>query len=125
MRWRFREALKAIRPERFDTFGRADERRQTARQIGLVDDDGAGFVNLYYYFTAAAERYQMSHLDVEAVLIKADQIWPVRPNDYHWSRYIRGGVAVTESPGDHWAMFFPEHAPRLAERLEALLDGSG
>ena len=51
MRWRCRQALKAIRPDRFDPFGRAEQRRQTARQIGLVDDEGAGFVNLYYYFT--------------------------------------------------------------------------
>ena len=85
MRWRFREALKAIRPERFDRFGRADDRRRTARQIGLVGDEEAGFVDLYYYFSAAAERYQMSRVDVDVVLLKADWIWPVRPHDYHWS----------------------------------------
>ena len=67
----------------------------------------------------------MSRLDVDVVLLKADWIWPVRPHDYHWSRYIRGEIAITGTPGDHWAMFFPEHAPRLAERLESLLDRAG
>ncbi len=125
VRWRCREVLKSIRPERFDRFGRAEDRRQTARQIGLAGGEDAGFVDLYYYFSAAAERYQMSRVEADMVLLKADSIWPVRPHDYHWSRYIRGEIAISGTPGDHWAMFFPEHAPRLAERLESLLDRAG
>jgi thioesterase domain-containing protein len=121
LRWRSHAALRSILPDRF---GRAEQRELAAREIGVVGDENAGFVNLYYYFTAAAEQYRMRPLEVDTVLVKADWVWPVHPHDYHWSRYIRGRLDITESPGDHWAMFFPQNAPRLAERLEALLDVS-
>jgi thioesterase domain-containing protein/acyl carrier protein len=121
VRWRFRRAVKAWLPDRY---GRGAERDLEARQLGLTGEDAAGFVNLYHYFTAAAERYRPKPTAVDVVLLKAGWIWPVRPHDYHWSRHVRGPIAVKETPGDHWAMFFPENAPRLAEQLEALLDGS-
>ena len=102
LRWRSHAALRSILPDRF---GRAEQRELAAREIGVVGDENAGFVNLYYYFTAAAEQYRMRPLEVDTVLVKADWVWPVHPHDYHWSRYIRGRLDITESPGDHWAMY--------------------
>jgi len=117
---RVRRALPARLSARF---GRIEETADAAREIGLVGNENSGFVDLYYYFTAAAERYDMRRLDVDAVLVKADWIWPARAHDYRWSRYIAGRIDVTSAPGGHWAMFYPENAPRLAEALMPLLDG--
>ena len=34
------------------------------------------------------------------------------------------GIAVAQSSGDHWEMFFPDNAPRLAQVLETFLHPS-
>lgn len=102
--------------------GRDEELANAARQIGAVDVEDSGFVDLYYYFSAAAAQYRMSKLDVDAVLVKADRVWPVHPYDYHWSRFITGRIDVIGTPGDHWAMFYPENVPQLARALMPLLD---
>jgi thioesterase domain-containing protein len=63
----------------------------------------------------------MPRLEVDAVLVKADRIWPVHPHDYHWSRFILGRIDVISTAGDHWSMFYPEHVPHLAEVLTPVL----
>ena len=64
----------------------------------------------------------MSSIDVDAALLKAEWVWPSQPHDYYWKRHINGHIDIAEVPGDHFAMFFPENAPRLAEVLTELLD---
>jgi thioesterase domain-containing protein/aryl carrier-like protein len=119
LRMRMRNSLLRFIPQRE---GRAEELAQAARAIGAVDVEDSGFVNLFHYFSAAADRYQVVDVEVEAALIKADRVWPVHPHDYGWGQYINGHLDVVEAPGDHWAMFYPENAPRLAAALRQLLD---
>ena len=83
------------------------------QELGLDVDDG-GFANLYWYFTATAERYQMATVDVDAVVLKADWVWPTQPDDYHWRRHLRGDLDIAEVPGDHNTMFLPGERAELA-----------
>jgi thioesterase domain-containing protein len=121
-KWRARELAKHYLPFLTGRAGRSEELANAARQIGALDVEDSGFVDLYYYFSAAADRYQMTSLDVDAVLVKADRIWPVHPHDYHWGRYITGQIDVITAPGDHWAMFYPENVPHLAQALMPLIE---
>jgi thioesterase domain-containing protein len=91
-------------------------------ELGVEQLDEGGFANLYWYFTATEERYQMSTLDVDAALLKADWVWPTQPEDYHWRRYLRGDLELDTVPGDHNTMFLPENAPRVAAALMEILD---
>jgi hypothetical protein len=64
----------------------------------------------------------MEPIEVDAVILKAEWVWPIQPHDYHWQRFIKGTLEIAEVPGDHNAMFYPENAPRLAEVLMPILD---
>ncbi len=101
---------------------RSEELQSVQREIGIRDVQDLGFVNLYHYFSAAADRYRMSPIEVDAAILKAEWVWPIQPHDYYWARYIKGSLEIVEVPGDHNAMFYPEHAPRLAEVLMPILD---
>jgi hypothetical protein len=94
------------------------------RELGLLDVEQIGFVNLYYYFGAVADRYEIGskRVDVDAALLKAQWVWPTQPHDSYWGPHITGHIDIAEVPGDHSAMFYPENAPRLAEVLGPLLD---
>jgi acyl transferase domain-containing protein/thioesterase domain-containing protein/acyl carrier protein len=102
--------------------GRAAQIESDERELGQRDVEDLGFVNLFYYFSAAADRYEMKTVDVDAAILKAEWVWPTQPHDYYWSNHINGHLDIVEVPGDHNAMFYPENAPRLAEVLEPLLD---
>jgi acyl transferase domain-containing protein/thioesterase domain-containing protein/acyl carrier protein len=95
------------------------------RDLGVRDVEDLGFVNLFYYFSAAAEKYRMGTIDVDAAVLKAEWVWPVQPHDYYWGAHIRGDLDIREVPGDHNAMFLPENAPRLAAVLDDVLDAHG
>jgi aryl carrier-like protein len=57
--------------------------------LGFVDVEDFGFVDLFHDFTARAERYKMrDHYDVDALLIKAADVWPMHPYDYHLTPYV-------------------------------------
>jgi thioesterase domain-containing protein/acyl carrier protein len=124
LRWRLRQTAVRFFPAARKA-GRDEELTAAARQIGALDVEDSGFVDLFYYFSAAAERYEVRPLEVDMVLVKADRVWPVHAHDYHWSRYIRGRIDVISTPGDHWAMFYPENVPHLAHALMPLLDDRG
>jgi len=90
--------------------------------LGYADTDVHGYVNLFYYFTAAADRYEVTSYPVDVLLVKADHVWPSQPWDYHWDSHVEGELTVVTSPGDHHSMFFPENAPRLAAAISPILD---
>ena len=95
------------------------------RELGLRDVEGLGFVNLFHYFTAAAERYEMGEpIDVNAAVLKAEWVWPLQPDDYYWTPYIKGRLDIAEVPGNHDTMVFPENATKLAAVLRPLLDAN-
>jgi thioesterase domain-containing protein len=119
VRRRIRRAMKRFVPERR---WRTDLIESEERDLGIRDVEDLGFVNLFLYFSAAAERYEMHTVDVDAAVLKAEWVWPTQPHDYYWGRYITGQLDITEVPGDHNAMFFPENAPQLAKALKSVLD---
>ena len=105
--------------------GRIDEIDANERELGQRDVEALGFVNLFYYFSAAADRYRMGRLAVDAALFKAEWVWPTQPDDYYWRRHLTGDLDIATVPGDHHAMFYPENAPRLAEVVSELLERRG
>ncbi len=117
-RQRILGSLRRYVPERPE---RKLEREQQERALGFETAD-ADVVNLYHYFSAAADRYTMPTFDVDVTVVKADLQWPRQPDDYHWSDRITGRLRLVTSPGDHHSMFFPEFAPALADRVRATLD---
>lgn len=68
--------------------------------MGVRDVEELGFVNLYYYFSAAADRYKMKSINVDAAVLKAEWVWPVQPNEFFWDQYINRGLDIAEVPGD-------------------------
>jgi thioesterase domain-containing protein len=104
---------------------RQDDVAAEQEELGLQQLDEGGFANLYWYFTATAERYQMTTLDVDAAVLKADWVWPTQPEDYNWRHHLRGDLELAEVPGDHNTMFLPENAPRVAEALMEILERRG
>ena len=110
-------SLRRVIPERGE---RQRERSKQDRALGYVDDD-AGFVNLYFYFSAAAERFEPGSFDVDVTVLKADHIWPVQPDDYYWRPHITGALKWLSVPGDHHSMFYPEHAPALGLAVRDVL----
>jgi acyl transferase domain-containing protein/thioesterase domain-containing protein len=119
LRQQLANGLHRVLPERSE---RTAEHEQQERALGYADTGAHGFVNLFYYFTAAAERYETGVYDVDAILLKADHVWPTQPEDYHWRSHLMGDLIVRTVPGDHHSMFYPEHAPRLAAVLGPLLE---
>ena len=91
------------------------------RALGYADTDAHGYVNLFYYFTAAADRYEVGRYPVDVLLVKADHVWPSQPHDYHWGQHIDGNLTIVTAPGDHHSMFFPENAPQMARVVGEVL----
>lgn len=106
-------------PERAE---QAMEHASQERALGYADTDVHGYVNLFYYFSAAADRYEMQRYDVDVLLVKADDVWPSQPADYHWGPHISGELTALTTRGDHHSMFFPENAPHLAAVIVPVLD---
>jgi thioesterase domain-containing protein/acyl carrier protein len=105
-----KQSLRRFVPERAE---RVQEHQMQEHALGYVTDD-TGFVNLYHYFSAAADRYQLVQYDVDVTVLKADHVWPVHRDDYYWREHVTGSLEWYSVPGDHHSMFYPEHAPALA-----------
>jgi thioesterase domain-containing protein/acyl carrier protein len=108
---RFVPALKRHNPER----------EQDEVELGLADTAAHGFVNLFYYFGATSEKYQMTSYPSDVLLLKADTSWPTQAWDYGWGEHVEGRLDIRIVPGDHNSMFYPENAPTLARVLSAEL----
>ena len=78
------QSLRRFVPERTE---RVQEHQTQEHVLGYVTDD-TGFVNLYHYFSAAAERYQLARYDVDVTVLKADHVWPVHRDDYYWRDHV-------------------------------------
>ena len=90
--------------------------------MGFGDVSEFGIVDLFDDFTARAERYKMRpHYDVDALLIKAADVWPMQPDDYLLAKHVRHLDIRTTSFG-HRAMFTPECVAKLVELVEPQLD---
>jgi len=107
-------------PERVIRAREQDQREQWT-ELGYGDTSDIGIVNLYDHFTELAQAHPLGRYDVDVVLVKAGEVWPIHPADYHWHRYVTGRIDVRVSPGDHHAMFAPEHTAALAAVLTPLL----
>jgi len=92
---------------------------QQNRELG--HENVEGYVNLYFYFSATAERYQASTYDVDVTVFKAEEVWPIQPYDYYWSRHVTGDLQVRSVPGNHHSMFYHELVPQLAATVQARL----
>jgi thioesterase domain-containing protein len=97
------------------------EHEQDEIELGLADTEAHGFVNLFYYFGATSEKYQMTSYPSDVLLLKADRSWPTQAWDYGWGQHVEGRLEIRIVPGDHNSMFYPENAPALARVLSAEL----
>lgn len=97
-------------------------RQEQAKEMGYTDVSEFGFVDLEDYFATVVQRYEMPRYDTTAVLMKADEVWPIHPHDYYWKRYITGHLSVVTVPGNHNTMFATDNAVVLAEKLVGILD---
>jgi acyl transferase domain-containing protein/surfactin synthase thioesterase subunit/acyl carrier protein len=111
-------ALRRYVPERPE---RSEEIAGEERALGYTEVSAHGFVNLFHYFSAAAEKYQTGRYRVDIGVLQADNVWPKQPADYYWTPHIDGRIDTRHVPGDHHSMFFPENAPRLADVVRELL----
>ena len=112
-------SLRRWVPERRE---RQEEHELQDRALGYRDVDAQGFVNLFFYFSATADQYEMADFDVDVTVLKADLVWPIQPDDYHWGRYVHGHLDWRAVPGDHQSMFYPENATALAAVVRDVLD---
>jgi thioesterase domain-containing protein len=97
-------------------------RQEQAKEMGYTDVSEFGFVDLEEYFATVVQRYQMPQYQADVVLMKADEVWPIHPHDYYWSRYLTGHLDVVTVPGNHNTMFATDNAIVLAEKLVGILD---
>ena len=80
-------------------------------------------MNLFYYFSAAADRYKMtSHRRGRRRAQGRAGSGRCSPTTTTGAGTSTGDLDIAEVPGDHHAMFYPENAPRLAEVLMEMLD---
>src|SRR5690606_2677166 len=90
--------------------------------MGFDDFEVLGIVDLFDEFTARAERYKVRpYYDVDAMLIKAADVWPMQPYDYLLTKHVRSLDIRTTSMG-HRAMFTPDYVPQLVELVAPALD---
>ncbi len=101
---------------------KAAAREQQAKEMGYTDVSEFGIVDLEEHFATVVHRYPLDRYDVDAALLKADEVWPIFPPDYYWSKHITGSIDLVSVPGNHHTMFAPENAPILAGKLAKLLD---
>ena len=97
-------------------------RHEQAKEMGYTDVTEFGFVDLEDHFATVVQRYVMPRYDTDAVLMKADEVWPIHPHDYYWKRYVTGRIDVVTVPGNHNTMFATDNAIVLAEKLVGILD---
>ena len=58
---------------------------------------------------------------MDVTVLKADHVWPVHRDDYYWRDHVSGSLEWYSVPGDHHSMFYPEHAPALADVVREVL----
>ncbi len=90
--------------------------------VSIEDDVEDRIVDLSDHFARISVEYAMPTFDVDAVLIKADLMWPYQPHDYHWSPYVGGTLTTITAPGDHETMFAYPNVETVWERLGPILD---
>jgi thioesterase domain-containing protein len=101
---------------------REQARREQAREMGFIDVSEFGFVNLEEHFAAIVQEYALGTYAVDALLLKADEVWPIHAADYYWRPHSTGRLDIRAVPGNHNTMFNPEHAAVLAAALVPQLD---
>ena len=116
-----RRAIDTLRGMRRRGGDGNDESGAQERALGYTEVAEHGFVNLYYYLSAAVDRYVTWVYDVDAIVVKADNVWPGVRADYHWTHHINGALTYCTAPGDHHSMFFPENAVKMADALGPML----
>ena len=102
--------------------GASSRSRHEQRELGIRDVEALGFVNLFYYFSAAADRYEMQQRSTSTPRCsRPSGCGRCQPHDYYWGRHINGHLDIAEVPGDHNAMFYPgeRSAPRRGARPAA------
>ena len=89
-----------------------NNRRPTSASSGSATFSDFGFVNLFYYFSAAADKYQMER--TSRSMRRCSR--PSGCGRHSPTTTTGAGTSTARSrwpmvPGDHKAMFFPENAP--------------
>jgi len=112
--WSIEEAMRRI-------YERAAEDRVIPPDIDF--SDLLGFFQMFTAHLEARRHYVARPYAGRVTLIRAaEQPAPVDDETLGWREVAAGGVAVHESPGQHYNMVRPPHAGGLAQRLRQLLE---
>lgn len=89
-----------------------------------LDDDlgGDSVVDLSDHFAEVSLDYDLGVYDVDVILVKADNMWPYQPHDYHWTKHLGRSLSMITAPGTHESMFQEPNVETLWERLAPQLD---
>ena len=87
------------------------------RAMGCLEPERLGYVDVEAALFAIGRAHQLRTVDVDVVLVKARELWPMYADDYGWSHWVRGTIQIEESPGDHLTLLRPSHVAALAEIL--------
>ncbi len=83
--------------------------------VDAPDDDD--FIDLFDHFSLVANQHVVGRYAVDVLLARADHVWPIQPDDYHWTPHVEGKFETVNVPGDHLSMFSSGLAATLAERV--------
>ncbi len=92
----------------------------TLVQLGFEGYDERGHENLTDIWLGweAAPGWTVAPADVDLLLIRASEIWPMFPPGYAWGPYV-SRLRIADAPGDHFTVLSGEGASRIAELLVA------
>lgn len=88
----------------------------TLRDLGFEGYDERGHVNLTDHWLAMERDWTLEPADIDMLLVRADQIWPMFPSGYAWGPYV-SRLRIADAPGDHFTVLTGAGASRLAELL--------
>ena len=87
------------------------------RRLGNSDPERLGYVDCEEAIFACGRAHSLRRVDVDVLLVKSAQLWPMYPSDYGWTPYVGREFRVEVTPGDHLSMLDGPNVPALARAI--------
>jgi thioesterase domain-containing protein len=88
----------------------------TLRDLGFEGYEETGYVNLTDHWLAMERAWTLPPADLDLLLVRAAEIWPMFPPGYAWGPYV-SRLRVADAPGDHFTVLTGTGASCIAELL--------